>query len=361
LKVDRVETTPYALSFREMYVTARGTLERRDLLLLRISAGGEVGIGEAAPLLLRGGPTLDEISEDLDRRCRPLFEETEIDIADWEATALRCTATAETPQARAAVELALLDLCGKLSGQPAWRLLGADVARPVHCNATLAAGEPAEVAQRAERWASRGFETFKLKVGMEDDVAQVVAVRKALGPDARIRLDANAAWTLEQATAKLAVLEPLGIELVEQPVAELSELATLRARTPIPIAADESVASVEEAREVVAAGACEIATVKLAKVGGITSALAIANVIPVYLSSALDGPVGIAAAVHAAQVLPRSGFAGDLAHGLATLELYERKIASSGVDLVGDALIPADAPGLGVEIDEAALSDLLLG
>jgi o-succinylbenzoate synthase len=358
LRVERFEATPFALRFREPYVTARGMLTQRELALVRITGGGAVGLGEAAPLLLRGGPSLDEVLDDLDRNCRAVLEETDLDVDDWQGTAMRCNAAAETPQARAAIEIALLDLCGKLSGEPAWRLLGAEVAGPVRCNATLAAGDAAEVAQRAERWASQGFETFKLKVGMEGDVAQVVAVREALGPGARLRLDANGAWTVDEAIAKLGELEPLDIELVEQPVSKLDEMALVREQTSIPVAADEVVTGLESARAALEAQACELATVKLAKVGGITAALAIAGVVPVYLSSALDGPVGIAAAVHAAQLLPRSGFAGRLAHGLATMELFEQSIASEGLGLEGDALTPTEAPGLGVEIDEASLAAL---
>jgi o-succinylbenzoate synthase len=356
LRIERVESTPYALAFREPYVTARGMLKRRELVLVRVFAGGEVGFGEAAPLLLRGGPSLEDVLDDLDRRCRPLLEEADLDAADWKTIASRCTAAAKTPQAAAAVELALLDLCGKLSGRPAWSLLGAERADPVRCNATLAAGGATEVAERADRWAARGFESFKLKVGIEGDVDQVAAVREVLGPGARIRLDANGAWTLDQAIAKLRELEPLDIELIEQPVARLADLVRVRARTSVPVAADESVTSVDDAREAVDMQACELATVKLAKVGGVVAARAIAEVIPVYLSSALDGPVGIAAAVHVAQLLPRSGFASGLAHGLATLELFESGIASHGPELSGDKLEPADAPGLGVEIDDDALA-----
>jgi o-succinylbenzoate synthase len=348
LRVERFETTPYALWFREPYVTARGTLNRRELALLRITAGGEVGIGEAAPLLLRGGPSLEEVLDDLERRCRPALETVELDPDDWSGTIARCSATAQTAQAGAAVELALLDLFGKLQSRPVWSLLGAQEARPVRCNATLAAGAPTEVANRAEQWAASGFETFKLKVGMEGDVEQVAAVREAVGPDARIRLDANGAWPREEAIAKLAEVERLGIELVEQPVAELSDMTWVRERTRIPIAADEIVTSVEEAQKAMEAGACELATVKLAKVGGVTATLAIADVIPVYLSSALDGPIGIAAAVHIAQLLPRSGFAGGLAHGLATLELFEQSNAARGLELEADTITPTDAPGFGI-------------
>jgi L-Ala-D/L-Glu epimerase / N-acetyl-D-glutamate racemase len=357
LRVERFETTPYALSFREPYVTARGVLKRRELALLRISAGGAVGIGEAAPLLLRGGPSLEEVLSDLDGRCRPVLDAEELDLEDWDGTVARCRAAAQTPQAGAAVELALLDLIGKLSGRPVWSLLGAERARPVRCNATLAAGEPRDVADRARDWASRGFDSFKLKVGMEGDVEQVGAVREALGPDARLRLDANGAWTVDEAITKLGELEWLDIELVEQPVAALSDMALVRRRTTVPVAADESVTGVDDARKALETKACDLATVKLAKVGGTVAIRAIADVIPVYLSSALDGPVGIAAALHAAQLLPRSGFAGGLAHGLATLELFEQTVAS-GPELSGPALEPDDAPGFGVEIDADALEQL---
>jgi o-succinylbenzoate synthase len=357
LRVERFETTPFALWFREPYVTARGVLKRRELALLRISASGEVGIGEAAPLLLRGGPSLEEVLDDLEGNCRPVLEEEELEIEDWGETVARCTEAARAPQASAALEQALLDLVGKLSGRPVWSVLGAEHTEPIRCNATLVAGEPHDVADHARRWAGRGFETFKLKVGMESDVEQVRAVREALGPGARLRLDANGAWTVDQAIAKLSELEQLDIELVEQPVAALSDMAHVRGRSAVPVAADESVTSVDDARAAMEAQACDLATVKLAKVGGIAAALAIADVVPVYLSSALDGPGGIAAAVHAAQRLPRSGAASGLAHGLATLELYEQSVASAA-ELSGPVLEPTDAPGLGIEIDEAALAEL---
>jgi o-succinylbenzoate synthase len=139
-------------------------------------------------------------------------------------------------------------------------------------------------------------------------------------------------------------------------VPTLADLASVRRRTRIPVAADESVATPEEAMEAVRLGACELATVKLAKVGGIAASLAVAAKIPTYLSSALDGPVGVAAAAQLAQVLPDPGPAAGLAQGLATLELFETSIAARGPELRGDLLSVSDEPGLGVELDELALA-----
>src|SRR5205823_6170547 len=98
--------------------------------------------------------------------------------------------------ARAALEMARIDLAAKLVGIPVWRLLGAPEAPRVRCNATLVAGGPKAVASQAAAWAERGFRSFKLKVGMVGDVAQVEAARAELGGEARLRVDANGAWSV---------------------------------------------------------------------------------------------------------------------------------------------------------------------
>jgi L-alanine-DL-glutamate epimerase and related enzymes of enolase superfamily len=227
----------------------------------------------------------------------------------------------------------------------------------VPCNATLVAGEPAAVAEDALRWAEDGFTTFKLKLGAGDDVGQVRAVREAVGPAARIRVDANAAWDVETAKRTLAELESLDLELAEQPVATLEEAAEVAGATSIPIAGDESVESRADAERAVALGACRLAGVKLSKVGGPEAAIEVAEVLPSFISSALDGPVGIAAAAQVAQTLREAAGADDpgLAHGLATQRLFASTIASVQCELRDGMLHLPEGPGLGVEIDEAAL------
>jgi o-succinylbenzoate synthase len=123
----------------------------------------------------------------------------------------------------------------------------------------------------------------------------------------------------------------------------------------VKIAADESLVSAFDARRARDLGACQIAAVKVAKVGGLGAALEIAEVMPSYLSSALEGPVGIAAAAHAAQALRARGGDAGVAHGLATERLFSTSIGS-GLAAEGDQLIVDDRPGLGVELDEEALA-----
>ncbi|HEX5714358.1 MAG TPA: mandelate racemase/muconate lactonizing enzyme family protein [Solirubrobacterales bacterium] len=347
MRIASVEVIPYALPFREPYVTARGSLEQREMVLLRLrSKDGFHGLGEAVPLSLRGGATLRQVSDEL----RLLSELSELD----EAGLMGGIANLSAP-ARCAALTALMDLRGRRAAAEGHARAGTPA--PVRCNATLVAGEPAAVAADAERWAAEGFSTFKLKLGVGDDAGQVRAVREALGPAARIRVDANAAWDVERALRVLAELEALDVELAEQPVATLEEASEVAAATSIPLAADESVESRADAELAVALRACRLAGIKLSKVGGPEEAIAIARVLPSYLSSALDGPVGIAAAAQVAATLAENApdDSLDLAHGLATQRLFAATVAASECELRDGMLHPPAGPGLGVEIDERAL------
>jgi o-succinylbenzoate synthase len=363
MRIERVETVPYALPFREPYRTARGELRAREMVLLRLHADdGAEGLGEAVPLSLRGDRPLAEVETELADAARRIVDlELNADSGDplaiAVATMIELNAPRRLPGAvAAALESALFDLAAKAAGEPLWQLLGAPEAEPVECNATLVAAEPDAVAAAASAWADEGFTTFKLKLGAGfDDVATVAAVRDALGADARIRIDVNQAWSADEAIATLQGLERYEIELAEQPVEGLRGMARVAAATAIPLAADESVATEADAHRALQRRACEYATAKLAKVGGIGAARVIAAALPTYLSSALDGPVGIAAAAHAAQVLRSDGRDPGLAHGLATRRLFAETVATVECELRDGFLHVPEGPGLGVELDDSAL------
>lgn len=351
MRLSSVEVIPYALPFKQPYVTARGVLQRREMVLLRVrDEDGVVGLGEAVPLSLRGGAGLGDVVRELEAWAE-----------DQEAEGL-------SAPARCAVTTARMDLLGRRAAAEGASAGGVDEAVP--CNATLVAGEPSAVATDAECWAADGFTTFKLKLGAEtanevdnrplsrfrgNDVDQVRAVREAVGPEAQIRVDVNAAWDLETAKRALAELEPYGIELAEQPVATLEEMVELATSTSIPLAADESVANLDEAEEAVALGACTYTGIKLSKVGGPEEALAIADVLPAFITSALDGPVGIAAGAQVALSLAEHPERMEMAHGLATQRLFAETIAQVECELRSGMLHLPPGPGLGVEIDEEAL------
>jgi len=353
--LEEIEVIPYSLPFREPYVTARGELTERNLILVRIRGEGLEGLGETAALALRGGVRIDAIVAEIRERCWPALLDGGVDPARiWSAIA-RCRNRGASAQALAAVDIALHDLAGRASGDPVWRLLGASEAVPVACNATLPAANPAATRAMAQDWREQGFWTFKLKVGLAGDVTQVATVRQALGQEVAIRVDANGTWGVDDAADRLRAMEAHGIELAEQPVGTFEQMVELRRQVQVRLAADESLVSPFDARRAVELAACQVAAVKVAKVGGLGAALGIAEVMPSYLSSALEGPVGITAAAHAVQALSGTGGDAGVAHGLATERLFSSSIGRGAV-ADGDQLIVDERPGLGVEIDEDALA-----
>lgn len=339
----RVEVIPYALPFRRTYRAAPGTLERRELVLLRLTdEDGNTGLGEGVPLSLRGGSDTAAVVDALAR---------------WAARAEEEGPTAHPegpPPARCAIATALLDLEARIEGVPLHVRLGGTGGSPeVRCNAAIGADSPEDVAGQAEALAAAGFQRFKLKVGVPGDGERLVALRNALGPKGMVRLDANGVWTPEHAISFIGTVGADGIELLEQPARDLVGLAKVRAGQDVPVVADESVSTPEEASEAARLEACDAVTIKISKVGGLDGSLG--GFLPSYISSALDGPVGIAAAGHLAATLPEQGPTGPVFHGLATLPLFDGTIASSGPELDGDRLLLPPGPGSGVEIDERAL------
>lgn len=215
----------------------------------------------------------------------------------------------------------------------AWGSWPVPVRASVPVNATVPAVAAAEVAAVLARY--DGCRTAKVKVAergqaLADDVSRVAAVREAMGADASVRVDANGGWSVDDAVSAIGALAPYGLEYVEQPCATVEELVDLRnslARGGIDvlIAADESIRKAEDPLRVARLGAADVAVVKVAPLGGVSSALRIAieSGLPTVVSSAIDSSVGMAAGLALAAALPELPFAC----GLATLELMAGDVA----------------------------------
>jgi L-alanine-DL-glutamate epimerase-like enolase superfamily enzyme len=305
-----------AAPLRAPFVSASGTTEVRELLLLSLEdADGHVGFGEAAPLAHYDGVRLDDCRAALED-CRGLLESS--DGSDQAELLAACAHAAVLPQALAGVDLALRDLAGRRSGRPVWRLLGALSAEPVEVNQTISAPDRAGGVAQALAAREAGYTALKVKVGIGDDAGRVAAIRAAAGSDGVIRLDANGAWSVTEAQTALRALAPVAIELCEEPVHGLGSLAELTALTDVPLAMDETAAAPGALDRRVCAAVC----LKIARCGGISGTLeaarrARAAGYEVYLASTLDGPLGIAAALHAAAVIRP-----DRPCGLATLGVF---------------------------------------
>lgn len=189
----------------------------------------------------------------------------------------------------------------------------------VAVNATIPAAPPEEAAVLARRAAEGGYTTFKVKVGTGDDEGRLKAVRAAVGTRARLRIDANGAWDLEDAVRRLGRLARFDLELAEQPVEALDDLARLRRRVRVPLAADECVRGLEDARRLARLAAADALVLKVQPLGGVVAALEVAEAagVAALASSMVETSVGLAAGLALACCLPELPFAC----GLGTADL----------------------------------------
>jgi O-succinylbenzoate synthase len=218
---------------------------------------------------------------------------------------------------------------------------------PVRFSVPVNVTVPAVDAERAHAIvAASGCRTAKVKVAEPgqtpaDDLARVEAVRDALGPAGAIRVDANAAWDVDTAVARIGELDRVGLEYVEQPCATLEELVALRRRIDVRIAADEVVRRAADPLRVDLREACDVVVLKVQPLGGVGAALRVAEAhgLPCVVSSALESSVGIAAGVALAAALPELPFAC----GLATVALFTDDVTSSPL-LPVDGALPVVRP-----------------
>ena len=333
-----IEIEPRSLRLRKPLVTAHGTLEGRDVWIVRLhDADGRVGIGEAAPMSSVGTENRRVCAESLYR----LNARQSFPVEDWEDALRALLPTA--PAARAGVDAALWDLAAQRADQPLALLLrGESPPDSVPVNALVSDAASARDALRA------GYGVLKAKITSGDRTV-VDAIREA-GPGAELRLDANGCFP-HAAAAREALLGFEGISLLEQPVpaADVDGLCVLRGKVPMQLAADESIIDEAAGRRLIDAGAVDVLVLKPARLGGLgpclrLTAAARAAGLDAYVTTILDGAVGRTAALHLAAAIHRLG---GPAHGLSTGPLLADDIASVPAPRHGALAVPT-APGLGV-------------
>ncbi len=288
---------PIVLRLRNAFRVSYGASETRTAFWLRLA--GDTGWGEGTI------PPYYGISD------------TSM-IAFWDAAAGRSTPFPDDPAsvpawidedgpapARCALDLALHDRIGRLRNAPLYEVLGLSRPPVLPTSYTISIGEPAEMAELARNAAA--YPILKIKLGTDDDEGRLSAVRAAR-PDARLRVDANAAWSPEEAVRHVKALEPLGLELIEQPVAkdDFEGMGFVQAHTHLPVVADESVQTLADVERLAAAGVRGI-NLKLMKVGGVAPALRILRRakqldLQVLLGCMVETSLGVTAMLHLASL-----------------------------------------------------------
>ncbi len=328
--MQRLTASVLTMRFRRTFRIARGARDVQHNVVARFERDGIVGWGESAPSAYYFGQTAEAAAAHVPEMA-PLLGD---DPFDREAIAARLRAAfPEQPSARAAVDIALLDWAGQRLGVPIASLLGLEAATVRETCFTISLGKPEEAREAAREAAD--LPILKLKLGGADDLAMVEAVRSVT--DARLTVDANAAWSVEEAISRCRALEPYGVELVEQPIAPGNPegLRRVREAAAIPIVADEDCRTSEDIPGLV--GCVDGVNLKLAKSGGLWEAfrmalLARALGLEVMLGTMVESPIATAAI---AQLLPLARW----------------------VDLDGPLLLrPEDAPASGLRYERGRIA-----
>ncbi|HEY2908615.1 MAG TPA: enolase C-terminal domain-like protein [Gemmataceae bacterium] len=362
--ITAVETIPISVPLKPALAikSGRGGAHTTSpFLLVKLHTdAGLVGLGEASCTPRWSGEDQVSAAHFVDTYFAPALigqDPTQID----ELSASVFPLVAGNYFTKAAVEMALWDLAGKVIGKPVYELLGGKVRDSVATKWSVSGRPPEEAAAIARYALDRGFDAMKVKVGLgpDADIDRVAAVRAVIGPNAKLGVDANGGWG-DAATAIAAIkrLKPLGIYFAEQPVwaGDPEEMANVRRAAGLPIVADESLYSLADARQLARAGACDVFSIYIGKAGGIGPARAIADFaraqsIACTIGSNLELGVGSAAMIHL-----------GLAHRGITPEAYPCDIIGpffytdgllkEPLPICGGQARAPDGPGLGVELDE---------
>jgi len=359
-KIRDVEIFPYSLQQKVVIKIALATALTTDNVFVRLrTEDGVTGVGEASPYSavtsetqqtdVAMGRTLAELVHGRDP-----FTLTKI-VDDMDAL------SPNNPSIKAAFEMALWDICGKIAGQPICCLLGR-YRDSFETDKTIFIDTPAVMAEAALGVVREGFRTIKVKVGEspQKDIERLRAVREAVGNDIALRIDANQGWSPAEAVRCLRGIEKYQIQACEQPVPywDLEGLKYVREHAPMPIMADESVHSPHDAIEVIRREAVDMINIKLMKTGGILNAVRVAQIadaadLKCMLGSMTESSLALTAAAHVVASQKNIVYA-DLDSFLSNAS----NPIIGGMEIQQGVVHLPLAPGLGLDIDPAFLNKL---
>lgn len=354
MKITEVRLGMISVPLRVPFKTALRTVNSVEDVVVEIRTDtGAVGYGEAPPTGAITGDTTGAIIGALqDHLIKSIVGRDVDDFEDLMKIVQKCVV--HNTSAKAAVDMALWDLYGQLYRIPVYKMLGG-CRKQIVTDITISVNDPEEMARDAINAVERGYETLKVKVGANPalDVARLAAVRQAIGPDYQIRIDANQAWTPKQAVRILNQMQDKGldIEFVEQPVAarDFEGMKYVTERSHVPVLADESVFSPDDALKIMQMGAADLVNIKLMKCGGIYNALKIASAAEVYgvecmIGCMLEAKISVNAAVHLAcarQIITKIDLDGPV--------LCSEDPILGGAVFKEKNITVSDEPGLGIK------------
>ena len=363
MKITRIETIPIQVPLKPQVAIRSGRGGAHTVspfLIVKVHTdAGIVGLGEASCTPRWSGEDQFTAAHLIATYLEPLLAgENPLEIESL--TKKFRLAFAANMFTKSAVEMALWDIAGKAAGKPVYELLGGKVREFVTTKWSVSGVEPDKAAEIAKHAIDQGFKAMKVKVGIDpdQDVARVRAVREAIGAAPKLGVDANGGWNLKNAESTVERLRELKIYFVEQPLPpeEIMEMAGLRERIGLPVIADESVYTLQDAKMISRMNAADVLSVYVGKAGGIGPAKQIADFaasagLRCTIGSNLELGIGSAAMTHlgiATAGIHAENFPCDIIGPF----FYEDDVVKEPLAIVGGQAQPNGKPGLGVELDE---------
>jgi muconate cycloisomerase len=361
VKITKIETIPVQVPIhpRRAVKGALGAHTTSPFLLLRILTDDDItGLGEVSCTPIWSGEDQVTAGHFVSNFIAPMLvgeDPTQIEHLTVKLRRL----VAANPFTKAGVEMALWDILGKVAGLPLYRLWGGPVREFVPTKFSVSGLEPNLAAELAAWAVSQGFQTMKVKVGMDPDgdVARVRAVREAIGPKVRLGVDANGGWSPRVAIQTIRRMSECGIYFAEQPVApvDVTWMADVRNHVEVPVMADESVNTVEDAMNLARAGAADVFSIYVGKGGGLAMARRVAAVaeaagLVCTVGSNLEMGIASAAMIHLAMATPAIA-AEEFPCDILSPFFYEDDLLAEPLSIQPGRAVPFERPGLGVELD----------
>jgi L-alanine-DL-glutamate epimerase-like enolase superfamily enzyme len=364
MKITDVRATPLAVPFRETHVTWTGAYSAKSTLLIEVATDeGITGIGEAPgiPLAEINQLVVEEFRDGLvgqdpfainELQQRALDSQSKAGLTALTWKAFRNIAN----NALGGIEIALWDIVGKATGRPLHQLLGGALRDRVDMFAWIHRKEQRAMVEDALDFRQRGFRAFYLKIGLGTarDLADLSALREALGPDALIRGDANGAWTPTQAMREIRALEPIAPDWIEQPVTEddFDGFERVARLSPVPLCIDQGVNTNQLAYDAIRRRLADVICSDIHRVGGLMAfreMAAMAHLANIQVCRHAGPEFGISgiAHVHLMATIPNATLGNQTYATTIADDIVNEKVD----DFHDGGILVPDAPGLGVTLD----------
>ncbi|RNF39842.1 mandelate racemase/muconate lactonizing enzyme family protein [Planococcus salinus] len=361
MKIAKVDIYGIRLPLHEPFIVSYDRYDDMPVILVKIElADGTVGWGEAVPDQHVTGETHHSVMQILEHELAPLLK----GLSPFQIELIHKKMNKKilgNPTAKAAIDCALYDLMGKITGQPVYQLIGGKAHDFLVMPQVISIKSPGEMAEDARRIVGEGFRNVKIKVGTdaETDIERIRAVRNAIPKEVNLRVDANQGWDRISAVTVIEKTKDCLVDWYEQPVlaADILSMQEIRRVSHAKVMIDEGIHGTGDLLNVIQNRSADMVNIKLMKTGGIYPALAMASMaeaagLPCQVGSMVESAVGTMAGAHlsiARDIIQSNELVGPF--------MFSKDVASVSFD--GDVLRFPELPGLGVEVNEEIVKELM--